>query len=291
MYTSHSMPIDRSRFVIALIGKLSWSSLAASGRFQILNNRIFHAFQSMESRNQKSSTAIFGTCRAQSILAWNLFSRSSRIFRQFRYKLGLGDYIRGISIIFSVCHFHLCIETSLFMNMDNIYIRMILIFITENHPNSLALPQSNMEFQFSFWRWLMASASFTTFITAIIMRWKSVWHLLASFTERFFSIISVVADLITWNWISFLQALRLSQLALSETAPGKLVNLLSNDVQRFNTLSTLHPLWFAPVTTVVATFILWNEIRWAGLIGVAIILAFIPIQSNISRFSYTHWCQ
>lgn len=76
------------------------------------------------------------------------------------------------------------------------------------------------------------------------------------------------------------QALRLAQMGISETSPGKLVNLLSNDVQRFASLSTWHPLWFSPITTIAASIILWNDIRWAGIIGVAIILAFIPIQSE-----------
>lgn len=266
----------------------------------------------MESWNQKSSTAISGTSRAQCILAWTHFSGIAWIFHQFRYKLGLGHCIRGISIIFPVCHSYLvsklyvCVFSwTIFIEhewtLDTIYIRMLIIIISENRRKSLAPAQSNMELQFLCWRWLMASALFTTSTIANIMQWKSVWPLLASFIARFVSIIfqhvhltfcKWIADLLRWNRITLsLQALRLSQMALSETAPGKLVNLLSNDVQRFNSLSTMHPLWFSPVTTIVATYILWNEIRWAGLIGVAIILAFIPIQSNISRFSLTHLCQ
>lgn len=75
--------------------------------------------------------------------------------------------------------------------------------------------------------------------------------------------------------------MRLSQKALNETASGKLVNLLSNDVQRIDNLYALHPLWVSPITTAVAIYMLWIEIRWAGLIGVAIILLIIPIQSEV----------
>lgn len=80
--------------------------------------------------------------------------------------------------------------------------------------------------------------------------------------------------------------MRLSQKALNETASGKLVNLLSNDVQRIDNLHVLHPLWVSPIMTVVAIYILWIEIRWAGVIGVAIILLIIPIQSEVLLLIY-----
>lgn len=77
------------------------------------------------------------------------------------------------------------------------------------------------------------------------------------------------------------QSLQLSQSALSETAPGKLANLLSNDVSRFDIISVvMHPLWASPIMTVIAGYILWREIRWAGMIGIAIVFLIVPIQSN-----------
>lgn len=77
------------------------------------------------------------------------------------------------------------------------------------------------------------------------------------------------------------QALRLSQNALSETAPGKLVNLISNDLQRIEDLYILHGLWVSPLATVLIVYLSWTEIQWAGVIGVAIILLVIPIQSEV----------
>ncbi|XP_031631875.1 multidrug resistance-associated protein 4-like isoform X2 [Contarinia nasturtii] len=80
------------------------------------------------------------------------------------------------------------------------------------------------------------------------------------------------------------KTLRLSQQALSSTAPGKLVNLLSNDVQRFETLHFLHPLWIGPITSSLAAYILWTELRWAAIIGTAIIFVLMPIQSYVAKF-------
>lgn len=76
------------------------------------------------------------------------------------------------------------------------------------------------------------------------------------------------------------QTLRLAQKAVSNTSPGKLVNLLSNDLQRFDRIS-VHPLWVAPITMFVATYILWTQIKWAAIIGIAVIFLLVPIQSNL----------
>ncbi|XP_031637635.1 multidrug resistance-associated protein 4-like, partial [Contarinia nasturtii] len=74
------------------------------------------------------------------------------------------------------------------------------------------------------------------------------------------------------------KTLRLAQKALTNTSPGKLANLLSNDLQRFNRL-LIHPLWVAPVATIIATYILWTEIRWAAIFGIIVIFLLVPIQS------------
>lgn len=56
------------------------------------------------------------------------------------------------------------------------------------------------------------------------------------------------------------KALRLSHTALGETSPGKLVNLLSNDVNRFDWATFfVNSLWVSPLLTFIvgwcATFI------------------------------------
>lgn len=81
----------------------------------------------------------------------------------------------------------------------------------------------------------------------------------------------------------------MSQRALANTAPGKLVNLLSNDVSRFDIISVvMHPLWASPLMTIIAAYILWIEIRWAGMIGIAIVFLIVPIQSNCLHISIAY---
>lgn len=90
-------------------------------------------------------------------------------------------------------------------------------------------------------------------------------------------------------FVNTFQSLQLSQRALANTAPGKLVNLLSNDVSRFDIISVvIHPLWASPLMTIIAAYILWIEIRWAGIIGIAIVFLIVPIQSNCLVFFCTN---
>ena len=77
--------------------------------------------------------------------------------------------------------------------------------------------------------------------------------------------------------------LRLSQTSLGETASGKVLNLLSNDVSRFDMMTLLlNTLWTAPVLSIIVTCLLWREIGVAGLAGVIVILIVVLIQSKFN---------
>jgi ATP-binding cassette subfamily C (CFTR/MRP) protein 4 len=78
-----------------------------------------------------------------------------------------------------------------------------------------------------------------------------------------------------------LQALRLSMTALGETTAGQVVNLMSNDVNRFDVAVVfLHYLWIGPIETFVVTYFMWNEVGPSAAIGVASLLLFIPLQGD-----------
>lgn len=68
----------------------------------------------------------------------------------------------------------------------------------------------------------------------------------------------------------------------NSVAPGKLVNLLSNDINRFETVSyTINSLWTSPFMAIIGTYFLWTETGVAGLVGLFIILVVVPLQSNL----------
>ena len=82
------------------------------------------------------------------------------------------------------------------------------------------------------------------------------------------------------------KSLRLSSTALGNTSVGKVVNLLSNDVSRFDIVSVfLHCLWLAPLLTIVVGVLLYLQVGSAGLIGMLVIAVVTPLQSYTGKLS------
>ena len=82
------------------------------------------------------------------------------------------------------------------------------------------------------------------------------------------------------------KALRLSKTALGETAPGKVVNLVANDVNRFDLVSVfIHHMWSAPLSALIVAYFLYVEAGYAGLIGIAAVFVVVPIQSYTGKLS------
>ncbi|KAH8318690.1 hypothetical protein KR074_001766, partial [Drosophila pseudoananassae] len=80
------------------------------------------------------------------------------------------------------------------------------------------------------------------------------------------------------------KALRLSRTALGDTTVGQVVNLLSNDVGRFDTvLINVHYLWLAPLELILVTYLMYLEIGVSSLFGIAVMLLFLPFQSYLGK--------
>ncbi|XP_060852278.1 LOW QUALITY PROTEIN: probable multidrug resistance-associated protein lethal(2)03659 [Rhopalosiphum padi] len=75
------------------------------------------------------------------------------------------------------------------------------------------------------------------------------------------------------------KALRLKVNSLDQTSTGQILNLISNDVNRFDTTLVLIPfLLLGPIETVVVTYFLWQEVGVSSILGVATMIMFIPLQ-------------
>lgn len=86
--------------------------------------------------------------------------------------------------------------------------------------------------------------------------------------------------------VIYRKALRLSRTALGDTAPGKVVNLLSNDVNRFDIVSVfLHSMWSAPLLSIIVGVLLYIEIGVPGLIGMIVIFIVTPIQAYTGKLT------
>ncbi|GAB0087983.1 hypothetical protein DMENIID0001_023560 [Sergentomyia squamirostris] len=81
--------------------------------------------------------------------------------------------------------------------------------------------------------------------------------------------------------VIYRKALRLSRTALGDTAPGKIVNLLSNDVNRFDLVSVLiHMMWASPLVAMIVGYLLWLEVGWAGFVGIVVVFTVVPLQCD-----------
>lgn len=86
------------------------------------------------------------------------------------------------------------------------------------------------------------------------------------------------------------KALRLSKTALGQTTIGQMVNLLANDVNRFDSFSTLpHRLWLGPVETLIVTYLMYDQIGISAVYGVAVVLLFVPLQSKCILLQSPPW--
>ncbi|KAM4711154.1 ATP-binding cassette sub-family C member 4-like isoform 2-T2 [Anableps anableps] len=80
------------------------------------------------------------------------------------------------------------------------------------------------------------------------------------------------------------KALRLSSESMGRTTTGQIVNLLSNDVNRFDEIIlNLHYLWVGPLQALVIIVFLWCEIGPSCLAGVAVIALMMPVQTWFGR--------
>ncbi|XP_028724042.1 multidrug resistance-associated protein 4 [Peromyscus leucopus] len=80
------------------------------------------------------------------------------------------------------------------------------------------------------------------------------------------------------------KALRLSNTAMGKTTTGQIVNLLSNDVNKFDQVTIfLHFLWAGPLQAIAVTILLWMEIGISCLAGMAVLVILLPLQSCIGK--------
>ncbi|XP_075708503.1 ATP-binding cassette sub-family C member 4 isoform X2 [Rhinoderma darwinii] len=81
------------------------------------------------------------------------------------------------------------------------------------------------------------------------------------------------------------KALRLSNTAMGKTTTGQIVNLLSNDVNKFDQVTIfLHFIWAAPLQAIAVTVLLWIEIGPSCLAGMAVLIILMPLQTLLGKF-------
>ncbi|XP_072762869.1 ATP-binding cassette sub-family C member 4 [Anoplolepis gracilipes] len=82
--------------------------------------------------------------------------------------------------------------------------------------------------------------------------------------------------------------LRLSQISLTQTGAGQIVNLLSNDVNRFDLLTVfLNYIWIMPIQIIIVGYIMWQKVGISIFVGIGLLLIIsLPIQGTFSLLSH-----
>ncbi|KAL1500932.1 hypothetical protein ABEB36_006349 [Hypothenemus hampei] len=82
------------------------------------------------------------------------------------------------------------------------------------------------------------------------------------------------------------KTLKLSKTALVDATPGQMINLLSNDVARFdNCMRYLHYLWLAPLETLLIMCLLYYNVGFTSLSGFCLIILFMPLQMILGKLA------
>ena len=87
--------------------------------------------------------------------------------------------------------------------------------------------------------------------------------------------------------VIYRKALRLSNESVSKYTIGKAVNLLTNDVSKFdNCLIFIHHLWVAPIQFVIVLYLTWKLVGKITLVGPATVVLFMVMQPWFTKQFY-----
>ncbi|KAG5204287.1 hypothetical protein JEQ12_002263 [Ovis aries] len=113
-------------------------------------------------------------------------------------------------------------------------------------------------------------------LSACVLVWAVLHHLYFYHMQRVGMRLRVAVCHMIYH-----KVLCLSCPAMGKTTTGQIVNLLSNDVNRFDqVMMFLHYLWVGPLQAVAVTALLWMEIGMSCLAGMAVLIILLLLQSS-----------
>uniref|UniRef100_A0A0A9WH16 Multidrug resistance-associated protein 1 n=1 Tax=Lygus hesperus TaxID=30085 RepID=A0A0A9WH16_LYGHE len=86
--------------------------------------------------------------------------------------------------------------------------------------------------------------------------------------------------------VVFRKSLRLSKTALNDVSPGQIVNLVSNDVSRFEIVAVAFSfLWSGPLQTVIIAYFLYRDVGLYSFAGMAVVVGITILQTYTARLT------
>ncbi|KAL0850163.1 hypothetical protein ABMA28_012038 [Loxostege sticticalis] len=85
--------------------------------------------------------------------------------------------------------------------------------------------------------------------------------------------------------LMYRKILKLDRIGMSKTEPGQVINLMSNDVNRFDLVALfLHYLWVMPITVPVVSYLVWQHVSYATFAALLVIfLQTVLVQAYLSN--------
>ncbi|KAB0345156.1 hypothetical protein FD754_022082 [Muntiacus muntjak] len=117
-------------------------------------------------------------------------------------------------------------------------------------------------------------------LSTCVLMWAILHHLYFYYIQRVRMRLRVAACHMIYH-----KALCLSSSATGKTTTGQIVNLLSNNVNRFDQVAMfLHYPWVGPLQAIAVTNLLWMEIGISCLTGMAVLIILLLLQSCFGKF-------
>ncbi|KAB0340811.1 hypothetical protein FD754_022808, partial [Muntiacus muntjak] len=121
---------------------------------------------------------------------------------------------------------------------------------------------------------LFKAYGYTAILNVCLVIWAILQHFFLYYTQRIGMRLRVAMCHMIYR-----KTLRLSNSAIGKTTTGQIINLLSNDVNRFdNVTRRLHIMWIGPLMAITVIILLWMEIGKSSLVGMALLVIFMLLQ-------------
>ncbi|XP_061290379.1 ATP-binding cassette sub-family C member 4-like [Bos javanicus] len=122
---------------------------------------------------------------------------------------------------------------------------------------------------------LLKACGYTVVLNVSFLIWNILHHFFFYYTQRIGMRLRVAMCHMIYR-----KTLRLSNSDMGKTTTGQIVNLLSNDVNRFDRVTMfLHFLWTGPLMAITVIILLWMEIGISCLAGMALLIILTLLQS------------
>jgi len=176
----------------------------------------------------------------------------------------LRPLIRIFGYKFMIYGFILFIDRVILKTSQPLFIGGILSYFNPDGSN-----KANLEYAF-----ICAFGFMFSMLTSIILYHSAQIEILHSAMKVRVACCSII----------YRKSLRLSQRAIGDTTNGQVINLLSNDVSRFDKSATfLHYIWISPLQTIMVTHFLWQEIGVSSLLTIVVLCLMVSIQTWLGK--------